>query len=226
MSDQNQYTTNESYEGGSEMPNDKNVEKDVDFLIKKDKETQKKIQEINEYATDYYEYLGDQLSEINTKQNNLDKQQKEMVREMERWKDDKVNLIEIVGIFVAIFTFISVQVQVFKGVTGFSRVAGLIILFFSGITFFLALLFYISETWVRKDRNSMPKYFWLFIIGIILVSFGGLWAVKFGDKNNPSNIKNNRDFIELENKNNRLEKKVDRLQLEMEEIKNNQTNKK
>jgi hypothetical protein len=173
----------------------------------------------------YISSLQEEYGKIENKQNQID-------NELERWRDDKVNLIEIVGIFVAIFTFVSVEIQILRGVTDYLRVAGLSVLLFSGLSFFLLVLFFISENWVRKNNEDKKynyfykKSFGVFIILVIISLVGGIYLVVKGDYNNPSNIKNNQYFMELENKNTRLERKVDKLQLEIEKNKDNQTNKK
>lgn len=242
MSDQNQYTTNESFSGGSEVEKKVDIKDFEEKIIEDQKKFDKQENQISQIIEVLRKLLDDYSKKFNENENKQNEIQKNLEKtgenlkktreEIEKWKDDKVNLIEILGIFVAIFTFVSVEIQILKGVTDYLRVAGLSILLFSGLSFFLLVLFFVSENWVRKNNESekykhfYKKSFVIFIVLVFISLIFGIVLVTKGDYNNPANIKNNRNFIELKNENTKLEKEVNTLRLDIKEIKNDQTEKK
>ncbi|CZG80396.1 hypothetical protein SDA22_07295 [Legionella pneumophila serogroup 1] len=123
-------------------------------------------------------------------------EQKQTAKLIEEFKKDKHNLIEILGIFVGIFTFLSIEIQILRNVTDFLRIAGLSIISFSGLIFFNITLFIFGERWLNKttEFTGLKRYYIL----VFLSLFIGILLVSIGDYKNPANIKNNMNFIALE----------------------------
>jgi glucan phosphoethanolaminetransferase (alkaline phosphatase superfamily) len=89
-------------------------------------------------------------------------------------------LVEILAVFVGLFTFISVSVQILssKDISVITAI-GLVLIVLGGITFFLLLLAFFV-----LDRNFIPTYlkpgalFFSAFITIILLIGGGIFLVK------------------------------------------------
>lgn len=176
--------------------------------------------------------LTKSTKEIETLKNNYSKLENEAKATYKEFKQetqtDKSKLIEVVGIFVAIFTFISVEVQILESVNGILRIAGFTILLFALLMLFLFLLNYMADNWINKHDNFLPQIkhpFFLYVMILVIIS---LVLIGFGDYKNPAEIKNNKEYIELKEQVDMLE--IDKAsveeKLESIEQKNNELNNK
>ncbi|MFN7160799.1 MAG: hypothetical protein ACK4NC_04300 [Candidatus Gracilibacteria bacterium] len=169
--------------------------------------------------------LEDRLNEVKAE---LDKaliiQDKKFKQELKKQKDsienDKIRVIELLGIFVAIFTFFSIEVQILKAVTDFWRIGGLTIIMLGGIVFLVLLSLLITEFWIKgKKLAKIPEEIIKFLFGALLLILLGAVILAFGDKNNPAVIENNASFIEQQNRIKTLEQMKNSTSLEMNELK-------
>jgi len=166
------------------------------------------------------------MDEAGKKHEALSKEQeilkKEFQASTEELKTDKHSLIAILGMFVAIFTFVSVEIQILKSVTDVLRIAGLSLIMISSLILFVMGLFLIAEKWMSKSSKfNLPSGYYIFVIIILAV---GLILAGWGDYKNPAAVKNNSDFIALKEKaeNNELiienlTKKLDHLEAKQKE---------
>ena len=140
---------------------------------------------------------------------------KDLAKQTKNLETEKTNLIEVVGVFVAIFTFISVEIKILNQATDFLRIAGLSILLFSGLFLFIYLLFVIAENWVGKEAKYLARTLWvsggLALIGIVLVTIG--------DYKNPAAVANNKEFMDLKAFSEESENKIQNLNLSVKSLK-------
>lgn len=91
---------------------------------------------------------------------------------------DKIRAIEIIGIFIALFTFASLEISILQEVDSGWKLFSLSFIVFSGLLFFAWLIFLIAEKWLNKDRPKQinPKEYLFPIFAISLLIIGGmLW---------------------------------------------------
>ena len=95
--------------------------------------------------------------------------------------DSKLKTIETLGIFVALFTFVSVEFQVFRMLDNPQSIAGLtLILLGSLLTFITVLDSVLSKVKLQEDiefKLIKPKSLPLIFIWILLLIFGGVLFV-------------------------------------------------
>lgn len=163
-----------------------------DFIVSLNNKVEKQEIIINKQEEALAKYFKFATEEITT----LKKEQEKTNELIQELRKDKHNLIEILAIFVGIFTFLSVEIQILKSVTDFLRIAGLSIIIFAGLLFFITNLFFIAEKWINIE-SKITSLWWYNCIAIGILALGIL-LVGFGDYKNPAVIKNNRDFIQLE----------------------------
>lgn len=95
---------------------------------------------------------------------------------------DKVNIITLVGIFVSIFTFISIDVQIFNKACDFSKIVGTISFSAGVLILFVMAIYKIASNWIPpKDsgdavRKDNLTYATIAILCIILISIGSYFV--------------------------------------------------
>ncbi|HDO8716220.1 TPA: hypothetical protein P5N18_003071, partial [Legionella pneumophila] len=158
------------------------------YLIENIENLNNKFEKFSKVFSQLVRDSTDKISKIEVEQRNT----QDLIDELRR---DKHNLIEVMGIFVGIFTFLSIEIQILKTVTDFLRIAGLSIITFSGITFFLITLFIFGERWINKETNfvGLKRFYFISIIALLV----GISLVAVGDYNNPAAIKNEQNFVKL-----------------------------
>ena len=164
------------------------------------KETRKKIDLANSAIKTQNEKVENIKKNINDLKEETEKQKEETEKQ-------KYLSIELLTIFVSIFTFISVEIQIMKYVDDYLRIAGLSLIFFSGLLLFLCSIYLFLNKTRTNDFILARREYWLLIICVIFCLLGIL-LTGLGDWKNPASIKNSPDFIELENKNRLLEQKM------------------
>lgn len=91
-------------------------------------------------------------------------------------KDDlneyKVKIIEVLAIFVALFTFISVDIQIFKSEISILSAAGFTLIMFAGLMFFVITLAYLMG-----DKRINGLKFLISIILFIIIGIAGVYYV-------------------------------------------------
>jgi len=73
--------------------------------------------------------------------------------ELDKLNRDKVSLISIAGIFIAMMTFVSVEIQILRYVCDFYKIVGFTLILPGILLVFIAFLDYVARSWL-KDSNS------------------------------------------------------------------------
>jgi len=119
-------------------------------------EKNKIIDELKKYADKETEKLNQQIKDI---KNNA----KETKEKLENKIDDsKLKIIETLGIFVALFTFISIEFQVFRSYESAMAIAGLTLVILGSLTFFVTILDFVlnvnlSFLKIKKDSGLIAS---------------------------------------------------------------------
>lgn len=82
--------------------------------------------------------------------------------------DYKVKIIEVLAIFVALFTFVSVDIQIFKSDISTLSAAGFTLIMFSGLMLFIVALAYLLD----DKRINTAKLIFVIIFSVIVGAIG------------------------------------------------------
>jgi hypothetical protein len=119
-------------------------------------------------------YFNTQIRTITDQQVDISREfhrQEERVRAVEGKLDDsKTQLIETLGLFVALFTFISVEFSLFKEIKVFSAVISLTLVVAGLLLFFVMLLHLMLK--LEKNWTSLLVYMLLTIVMGGLIYYG------------------------------------------------------
>ncbi len=87
--------------------------------------------------------------------------------------DSKLKIIETLGIFVALFTFVSIDFQVFRAYKNPWSIGGLILILLGSLTMFLILLDYliINSYANNKIKKKIQSELWLVNIVFLVIGF-------------------------------------------------------
>lgn len=110
--------------------------------------------------------VSEDLSRFIETLNNTRKQVENIKIDVENIKKDKIDLVSLLGIFIAIFTFFSIEIQILKSVSSLLGIAGLSSIMFSGIILFIVLIYAIANHWINGDANKFFPKKYLFIVVI------------------------------------------------------------
>jgi len=103
--------------------------------------------------------------------------QKQIESQFEEVRRDKISFITVCGIFVAIFTFISVEIQILRYICDFYKIIAFTLILPGILLLFIIFLDYIARSWLKD--TSQEKSNWGRFIVVILISIGlisvGLW---------------------------------------------------
>ena len=145
------------------------------------------------------------LFKITSNLDELKKEQEEIKKEQKETGKDKIKHIEILGIFMGFFTFISVEIQILRSINSFFEIAGLSMIMFSGTIGFILTLFLVAEKWIRPENDSFKsKKFFIWLGVIISVLLLGIGLIFYGDHRKTIDAKCNFDYIKVEEKNKNL----------------------
>lgn len=116
-----------------------------EYTINKTKEFQKQIDETRQSSDDV---KGEFKEEVN-----------ELKKELEdKIENSKLTIIETLGIFIALFTFISIDFQVFRSYRTPQAISGLLLIFFGAIFLFIIIFdFFILQARRIKEQNNLSK---------------------------------------------------------------------
>jgi len=130
-------------------------------------------------------------------QDSIDLKTTELEKKIE---SSKLSVIETLGIFVALFTFISIDIQIIKSTYNLLSLVGFILITLGSLLFFIVTLHSIVTS---SDKKNWVKIFASFVFTIILLGVGIILI----DKNNKANYyifdKNqfDNDYVKTVNKN-------------------------
>lgn len=111
--------------------------------------------------------------------------------------DSKLKTIETLGIFVALFTFVSVEFQIFRIFHTPASIGGLTAILLGSLLFFSIILDYVLDS----SDNPKNKFYPLFIFSVFLISSGIYIFIKTPqeklDVDNNVKSENQGSFIEM-----------------------------
>lgn len=153
------------------------------------------------------------IKDFYVKYNKIKIENQKIQNNIKQIKKDKISLVSLVGAFVTIFTFISVEIQILRYVTDFTRIAGITVIMLGGTL--LCIIFvqiimdgmlrdFSDEVMNKRNNNIMVKLFLLMFFSAGLV-IAGLWTTSCGDRKNSSVIENNEVILEMQQKIEELE---------------------
>jgi len=93
-------------------------------------------------------------------------------------KRDKISFITILGIFVAIFTFISVEIQVFRYICDFHKIIGFTFILPGILLLFISLLDYVARSWTSNITKNYIGLGIVVFISIVLIVIGVIFSLK------------------------------------------------
>lgn len=102
---------------------------------------------------------------------------KDITKTQDELKADKVSFITVSGTFVAIFTFISVEVQIFNHLNNTIQVAGFTCLFAGVLMIFISLIDYVARAWVGNSKNY--SHIIIVLLAAALLIILGVWIVSW-----------------------------------------------
>ena len=88
----------------------------------------------------------------------------------------KDRVVETLAVFAALFTFLSLQVQVFKDETNPNKLLGLVLVSGGLITFFVLILDLMIKTKSETQNFLKTRFYLLFFSSVILIGVGVLLA--------------------------------------------------
>lgn len=102
----------------------------------------------------------------------LEKETSNINKKLEELNRDKISFITVSGIFVAIFTFISVEIQILKYICDFNMIVGYTFIFPGVLIFFIALLDYVARGWIKTAEEVQSRVFPVLMVAIALIILG------------------------------------------------------
>lgn len=94
---------------------------------------------------------------------------KKIEGEIKKVEDSKINIIEIIGIFVTIFTFVSTNINIFTKIDRLSSGIWFMFLMFLCLSDFLILLHIVSSSLYGRDKNIFSGFrdWWIVFFSIM-----------------------------------------------------------
>jgi hypothetical protein len=142
---------------GEDVFQSDNSSEDYLTLKKAKEETRKEYEQIGKGFT---KILREVKSYVDIEKNKIKDDATETKKELEdKIENHKLTIIETLGIFVALFTFISVDFQVFRAYRNPYAVAGLTMIFLGSIAFLMSALdfFILKARSIKKINNGDKK---------------------------------------------------------------------
>lgn len=126
----------------------------------------RKLDEANQKFLELEEKIEETKNDTKTR---IDKEL-EVVRQ--KIDESKTRVVETLGLFVALFTFLSLQVQIFKDERNIDQIIGLVLITGGLITFFVLVLDIMIKN--KDDAKGLLKtrFFLLLIVSLLLVAAG------------------------------------------------------
>lgn len=119
------------------------------------------------------ERFNDLLSKFEDHQKYFEGYKTQLTKEIERLNTDKISLITVLGIFVSVFTFVSVEIQVLRYICNFYQVLGLTFIIPGILIIFNCSLDYVARSWISNSKNeSWYKVTLVAAVGFVLIALG------------------------------------------------------
>lgn len=127
---------------------------------------------------------GDKNQSLQVDENQLkglvrDRVQEEVQKEI---KFDKASLFTVFGIFAAIVTFISTEIQLLRMLCGFWSAVGFSIVILASLLTFILVLDYIGRGWRNDFKLEARQFPWILMIFIICLFVTGFVSASFSEK--------------------------------------------
>lgn len=144
--------------------------KNWDDIVKKQENFSNKLTKLN---NDFFDFLKNQYKKdidemakgVENKIKESKREAKESEKEIRKEIDNsKLSVIETLGIFVALFTFISVEFQILKNTTSIFSMLGLSFVMLGSLVFFVLILHLVLNKDSRRIFNFLLGTSLLFII--------------------------------------------------------------
>ncbi|MDO8528231.1 MAG: hypothetical protein Q7T03_11195 [Deltaproteobacteria bacterium] len=144
----------------------------------------KKIEDIESIDHATLEALGRAVSGVETRkgeweqkiENDLEESKKAQLKIQEKLEElykDKVSLITVLGIFISIFTFISVEIQFLKYICDFHKIIGFTLILPGILLLFLCSLDYVARFWINHEKSYHLKAIAPVIVtSLMFIGFG------------------------------------------------------
>lgn len=101
------------------------------------------------------------------RQNEIEIKQKILDHQIEEIKDSRIRYIEVLGVFVALFTFVSININIFRDITQFKQSLLVMILIFLCLCGFV----YVLHVIVVENKEKKPKMYALLLVALIILLF-------------------------------------------------------
>lgn len=176
---------------------------------KEDAQPYERIKSLEEALSSLSRDLIDKQTEIVKNHESLKDEVKNFKQDV---GSDKIRAIEIIGIFIALFTFSSLEISILQKVDSGWKLFSLSFIVFSGLLFFAWLIFLIAEKWLNKDRNKQtaPKEYLFPLFAILLLILGGvLWWFSSSEKEITDHQKDTNTKIDL------IQNKIESIELKI-----------
>jgi hypothetical protein len=138
-------------------------------------------QQANEVYASLINYFQNQLGKYNDKQTTLATSfadhENRLTHVEDKIDENRTKLVETLGLFIALFTFISVEFSIFQRITTISQVLSLTFILAGLLILFVLVLDLVMRSSIGSENITPIKYFGrLFILTIILIVIGILIA--------------------------------------------------
>lgn len=110
-----------------------------------------------------------------------DNKQDSINKKFDELNRDKISFITVSGIFVAIFTFISIEIQILRYICDFYKIIGFTFIFAGILILFISLLDYVARSWIENAVSNQKRVEIVLIVAIILIAIG---LIEVGKSNN------------------------------------------
>jgi len=126
-------------------------------------------EELKEYKEESDKQINEQEEKIKQIKTKFNEQKREV-------KNMKIDFIAVIGIFVSIFTFISIEIQILRYVCDFWRIAGFSLIIFGSLSGFVIL---IHSIFSQKEIKNKILIFCIviFLLGIFTGSIPHIFNI-------------------------------------------------
>lgn len=169
---------------------------------------EKKLTRLEEMSESTAKIQIDKMNEYDIKLGEMEK----------RVKDAQTNVIEALALFAAFFTFVSVNVQIFAGVTNLKSAMWFTILLMGALGFFALIVHIIikeEDKYFNIEYGKFKLYISRKILFLILFSSFICFALYAVDDEKLNIIKENKESIKIENQGSSVEIKDNDIPIEV-----------
>jgi hypothetical protein len=131
------------------------------------------IEELNNKISEANKHFEELTKELDSFKSSMAKKLDDEIGTVkEQVSESKSRVVESLGLFAALFTFLSLQVQVFKDQASTDNVIGLVLITGGLITFFVLILDIMVKTKEDSKYFLKVRFFLLLTMSVLLVASG------------------------------------------------------